>query len=154
MSSDDSPKLDKAIAAFTAAHPPVSPLTPIDMRALKTLSSLTARRSAAIIATSAFTLWRLRSELSLEHSQTLHPITPSSSADGEVDEAVRAEVDREASLTSIAFNGAVIESYPGYLPLCQGYLDELVGTDAKVGLVEARDSSLLGAAVAVACEAR
>lgn len=64
----------------------------------------------------------------------------------------------------VAFNGSVIEQYPGYLQNCQGYLDELVSsaggvdvagegekTPVTIRLVGAKESSLLGAAVALAC---
>lgn len=117
------------------------------MRALKKLASLVARRSALIVATALFTLWQLRHELSLEHGEVLSPETDPS----------REEVERVAGAESrratIAFNGAVVESYPGYLEMCQSYVDELVGEGSKVELAEARNSSLIGAAVAVACEA-
>lgn len=61
------------------------------------------------------------------------------------------------SETTVAFNGSVIENYPGYLSSCQKYLDDLVAdqkseNDAQgtVQLVSAKESSLLGAAVALA----
>lgn len=121
------------------------------MRALKHLASLVARRSAAIVATAVFTLWELRAELSLEHGEVL---TNNSSAEGkDGEELVREVVQAESRRTTVAFNGAVVESYPGYLEDCQAQLDGLVGKGGRVELVEARDSSLLGAAVAVACEA-
>jgi hexokinase len=51
----------------------------------------------------------------------------------------------------------VIESYPGYLDSCQSYLDDLVAADKKekvgnqtIKLVSAKESSLMGAAVALA----
>ena len=59
----------------------------------------------------------------------------------------------------MAYNGSVIEHYPGYRAHLQTYLDELVaeksdssqGQAGQIALVEARESSLLGAAVALAC---
>ena len=116
------------------------------MLALKTLASLAARRSAAIVATAIFTLWQLRSALSLQHNQVVTP-------DATTEDEVRRVVGAESARTTVAFNGAVIESYPGYLEMCQAYIDGLVGEGARVELKEARHSSLLGAAVAVACEA-
>lgn len=148
--SDTSPNFESSISAFTALHPSSHTPTPADMRALKRLASLVARRSAAIIATAVFTLWQLRAELSLEHSEVLSPDPP---ADGKDEEVVREVVRAESRRTTVAFNGAVVESYPGYLEVCQAQLDGLVGGGGRVELVEARDSSLLGAAVAVACEA-
>lgn len=62
----------------------------------------------------------------------------------------------------VAYNGSVIEHYPGLRANCQAYLDNLVrssnfhrhrhgGAVRSVELVHAIESSLLGAAVALAC---
>lgn len=52
----------------------------------------------------------------------------------------------------VAFNGSVIEHYPNYLFNCQRYIDELVGSKGDgIELVPAKESSLMGAAVASAC---
>ncbi|KAL3420881.1 hexokinase [Phlyctema vagabunda] len=53
--------------------------------------------------------------------------------------------------TLIAYNGSVIEQYPGFRETTQKNLDLLVGAEGILELVPADDSSLLGAAVAVAC---
>lgn len=57
--------------------------------------------------------------------------------------------------TLVAYNGSVMENYPGFKKTCQKTLDELVvASGGKAGVVElmyAEESSLLGAAVAVAC---
>ena len=58
--------------------------------------------------------------------------------------------------TTVAFNGSVIEHYPGYLSSCQRYINHLMGgrgsSDTKsIELVSAKESSLTGAAVALAC---
>lgn len=58
--------------------------------------------------------------------------------------------------TTVAFNGSVIENYPGYLASCQRYIDELVegkgcSEPRSIELVPAKESSLLGAAVGLAC---
>ncbi|GJC96641.1 hexokinase [Colletotrichum higginsianum] len=53
--------------------------------------------------------------------------------------------------TMVAYNGSVIEYYPGYLAMCQGYVDALVNRkDRSISLVPAKESSLLGAGVALA----
>ncbi len=60
------------------------------------------------------------------------------------------------SHTKVAFNGSVIERYPQYRATCQGYLDGLLGSSSSsssVDLVPAVESSLLGAAVALASAA-
>lgn len=55
----------------------------------------------------------------------------------------------------VAFNGSVIEQYPRYLQNCQQYIDDLLssaeGKPCAISLVGAKESSLLGAAVALAC---
>ena len=57
--------------------------------------------------------------------------------------------------TLVAYNGSVIEHYPHFKKICQQRLDGLVeASGGKAGIVElmyAEESSLLGAAVAVAC---
>jgi hexokinase len=59
----------------------------------------------------------------------------------------------------VAFNGSVIENYPGYLSSCQRYVDQLVDGKGRpeggvIELVPAKDSSIMGAAVASACAKR
>jgi hexokinase len=62
---------------------------------------------------------------------------------------------QEAEHMLVAYNGSVLEHYPGFKKTCQLTLDSLVeASGAKAGVVEliyAEESSLLGAAVAVAC---
>lgn len=57
--------------------------------------------------------------------------------------------------TVVSYTGSVIENYPDYLPTCQKYIDRLVtdagGVPGTIDLVAAKESSLLGAAVALAC---
>lgn len=69
---------------------------------------------------------------------------------------VVAEVETETTLpqTKVAFNGSIIEKYHQYQSNCQHYLDDLVSQSAHPGTVElvfAQESSILGAAVALAC---
>lgn len=56
--------------------------------------------------------------------------------------------------TIVACNGSVIELYPGFHASCQSYLDALIehsgGAVGAVELAVANESSLRGAAVAVA----
>lgn len=56
----------------------------------------------------------------------------------------------------VAYNGSVMENYPGYQANCQEYLNKLAmrsGARASciLELEHAEESSLLGAAIAVAC---
>ncbi|KAH7040281.1 uncharacterized protein B0I36DRAFT_344050 [Microdochium trichocladiopsis] len=58
---------------------------------------------------------------------------------------------------TVAYNGSVIEHYPGLRANCQAVLDDLVRSSSiyngkgSVELVPTKESSLLGAAVALAC---
>ena len=142
---DSSSTLEKAVATFASRHPsPVAP-TSSDVAAVRTLASFITRRSAAILAASVFALWELKAEAEEEYLGTL------------VDNAEKsnfvADIKAEMALprTTVAFNGSVIEFYPGYQANCQGYIDDLVGDAGSIDLVPAKESSLLGAAVALAC---
>jgi hexokinase len=113
------------------------------MTALRALASFITRRSSAIVATCVYSLWDLRieSEVALAASQP--------------EARERATAEAQLPQTMVAFNGSVIENYPGYLLNCQTYVDELVAAHAKtssgaIDLVAAKESSLLGAAVALA----
>jgi hexokinase len=115
------------------------------MAFLKALAAFISRRSSAIIASSIFTLWEVRSEQATAYAATLPENSPERKA---------AEFEANLPYTVVAFNGAVIEKYPGYLGMCQAYLDQLVKSkdaERKVELVEATESSLYGAAIALAC---
>lgn len=80
-----------------------------------------------------------------------HPFAP----------AIEAELALPRTLVS--FNGSVIENYPHYLTTCQRAIDGLMapsgddddedegGLPGALDLVAAKESSLLGAAVALAC---
>lgn len=62
--------------------------------------------------------------------------------------------------TMVAFNGSVIEHYPGYQDSLKGYINDLLASAspsssdsssaASMDFVPAKESSLLGAAVALA----
>ncbi|PKS11343.1 hypothetical protein jhhlp_003105 [Lomentospora prolificans] len=150
IAADPTPTFETALPTFNALYPSTIPATPADLKAVASIASFITRRSTAIIAASVFALWQLRNESSLAHREVL-TLPDSRSAK---DSVLKAEIERESLRTTVSYNGAVIESYPGYLPMCQTYLDALVGKGARIELMEARDSSLLGAAVAVACEER
>lgn len=108
------------------------------MKFIRTLASYISRRSSVIVAASLFALWQFKNE-----AEATQPCCPS----------VRDELDLDSQV--VAFNGSVIEHYPGYLENCQEALDALVlstgGKPGTVSLVGAKESSLLGAAVALAC---
>lgn len=68
--------------------------------------------------------------------------------------AIDAELARPRNV--VAYNGSVIERYPAYrerLTMCLDALVSAVGgpEGAALDLVEARESSVIGAAVALAC---
>ncbi len=122
--------------------------TTADIAALKTLASCISRRSAAVVAASVFALWELKAETEGEFLRELSGDSPF---------AAETEAEIKMANTIVAFNGSVIEFYPNHRTNCQRYLDDLVsstgGAAGSIGLVPAKESSLLGAAVAVACSA-
>ncbi|KAI1079970.1 hexokinase [Whalleya microplaca] len=145
IEADTSPTLEKALSYFTTHHPSTIPPTVSDMRAIRTLAGLISRRSAALLAASVFSLWDLRHETEDENLN----------ADTSVEEK-EAEAEHTLERTKVAFNGSVIEHYPAYRTTCQQYLDGLVAGSAYPGaidLVPALESSILGAAVALASAA-
>lgn len=107
------------------------------MAFIRTLASYVSRRSSAIVAASLFALWQFKHE-----AEAQHPCP-----------AAQEELNLENHV--VAFNGSVIEHYPRYLENCQKHLDGLVisagGKPGAISLLGARESSLLGAAVALAC---
>ena len=100
------------------------------------------------MAASVYTLWDLRAQSEQELAAGFPP--GSEAADEALAEA---RLDR----TVVAFNGSVIEQYPRYRANCQAYVDRLIAegsperSAASVELVEAKESSLIGAAVALGC---
>lgn len=131
-------------------HPSVHQPSTSDMQAIRTIASFVVRRSSALVAASVYALWDLRTTLSQQHASSFPENDPR-----------REELECEASLaeTSVAFNGSVIEKYPKYLENCSAVLNSLVASKApgaakSVTLVMAHESSLFGAAIALACEER
>ncbi|CAK7201100.1 N-acetylglucosamine kinase 1 [Sporothrix eucalyptigena] len=150
MGTDASPSLEMATAVFHKNHPSASGAAPslADIRAVCTLASLIAQRSAAIVGASVFALWALKAETEQEYIEA-------SSVQAHTDNA-RSELAIVQARTVVAFNGSVIERYPHYLEQCQAVINSLAATkpNAKastIDLVPAQESSLLGAAVALAC---
>ncbi|KAF4979672.1 hypothetical protein FZEAL_4163 [Fusarium zealandicum] len=148
VQSDTSPELDTACKHFSLRHPSSHGATGSDLSFLRQLASLVSTRSSALVAAGVYTFWSLRIDSQNDHIASL-PL------DSILREA--AEADRDLAETTVAYNGAVIESYPGYLESCQSYLDGLVAAEDKekhckrsIKLVSAKESSLMGAAVALA----
>jgi hexokinase len=128
--SDPSPSFTTATQIFTSRHPSTHTPTSSDISSLRQIASHVTQRASAVLATGVHALWALRNEA--EH----------------LDAA-------DAAHTLVAYNGSVIEHYPNFKDTCQRTLDELVrasgGQAGAVELMYAEESSLLGAAVAVAC---
>lgn len=148
IEKDTSSSLEEARKQFSSRHPSSHAPTTDDLALLKQLASFISKRSSALAATGVHAFWNLRIESQDKFIQTLSPGSP---------ERDSAEADRDLAQTTVAYNGAVIESYPGYLDSCQSYLDDLVASDQKekaeartIKLVSAKESSLMGAAVALA----
>ncbi|KAH6894381.1 hypothetical protein B0T10DRAFT_558517 [Thelonectria olida] len=147
VESDTSAEFEDARREFSVRHP--SPHTPTlsDLSFLRQLASFVSMRSSALVATSVYAFWKLRADAQVEFVEALPESSPLRS---------QAVADRDLEQTTVAFNGSVIENYPGYLQSCQQYLDGLVAThknengSRNVQLVGAKESSLMGAAVALA----
>jgi hexokinase len=128
--SDDSPTLATALQIFVSRHPSTYTPTIADLHALRLISSHVAHRAAGVVAAGVHALWQLRNE-------------------------AESIITEKSKHTLVAYNGSVMENYPGFEATCQRRLDGLVeASGGKAGVVElmyAEESSLLGAAVAVAC---
>ncbi|KAI0477830.1 hexokinase-1 [Xylariaceae sp. FL0804] len=184
MEADTTPSQTLALELFSAAHPhspssissssspsDVRPtptaITAADARAIRALASAIARRSAALLGASVAALWELRREAEAEFSSAATMAGGEEEEDEDEEDAEEGTAEEEASLrsTKVAFNGSVIERYPGYRAACQAYIDQLVagssssssgegeGAEETVELVPALESSILGAAVALGCVA-
>ena len=133
---------------FASRHPSSIEPTAADISALRTLSSHIARRSASIIAASIVALW----ELKIEAEEDLLGILPADSPF-----AAETRVEMEIERPAVAFNGSVVENYPGYQDMVKEYIEKLLIADGRrdgvssIELIPAKESSLLGAAVALAC---
>ncbi|KAH9907338.1 hypothetical protein F4778DRAFT_777768 [Xylariomycetidae sp. FL2044] len=148
IEADTSSTLEEATNRFATSHPSVIPPTQSDISAIRTLASFISRRSAAILAASVFALWELRHETEAEN------IANTPKVNGHVPFVAEAEAEHTLPRTKVAFNGSVIEHYPSYRSNCQAHIDELVSGSVQPGavdLVPALESSILGAAVALAC---
>lgn len=117
------------------------------MSAIKAIASFVSVRSSALIASAVYALWDIRQEGDQKLLTTLPETSP-----------LRTVVEEDLNMekTTVAFNGSVIEQYPGYLASCQRYISELMESkpsseNKSIELVSAKESSLTGAAVALAC---
>ncbi|TKA23340.1 hypothetical protein B0A50_07548 [Salinomyces thailandicus] len=131
--SDTGPDLAKATQTFLTSHPlprHQSPPLLTDFHFLRDLSRLVADRAAVYLAIALHALWTARTA-----AEGLEP--------------------NEASRVTIACNGTIVEKYPGFRAGCQGHLDALcMASGCEAGCVKlemAPESSIFGAAVAVAC---
>ncbi|PFH55707.1 hypothetical protein XA68_17744 [Ophiocordyceps unilateralis] len=151
IESDDTSELTEAIHLFSQRHPSSHVPTTADLLAIKAIASFVSVRSSALVATCVFTLWNCRLEAERTYISTLPESSP---------ERCRAEADLALETTTVAFNGSVIENYPGYLGNCQRFVNDLVVSKGlaepprSIHLVPAKESSLMGAAVALACVER
>ncbi|KAF4465723.1 hexokinase [Fusarium albosuccineum] len=148
IESDTSVDLGEACKQFALRHPSPHAPTTSDLAFLRQLASYVSTRSSALVATGVYAFWKLRVDGQNNYLKTLS-----------LDSSLRdsAEADRDLPETTVAYNGSVIESYPGYLTNCQSYLDDLVAGEETekrgkrtIKLVSAKESSLMGAAVALA----
>lgn len=110
-----------------------------------------------LLAACVYALWELRHETDAEYLQMQAASEPPASPPTAARRAsFVADAKTETTLpqTKVAYNGSVIERYPKYRENCQRYIDGLVAESEHIGqieLVPALESSILGAAVALAC---
>ncbi|KAK7942779.1 hexokinase-1 [Apiospora aurea] len=149
IEADQSSTFDTALPYFAATHPSTVKPTVSDLAAIRALASFISRRSAALLAASVFSLWEVRHETEAEYITTRQNTARAAPLVAE------AAAEHALERTKVAFNGSVIEHYPAYQTNCQRYIDQLVGGQSKhkgaIELVPALESSILGAAVALAC---
>ncbi|EHK23849.1 uncharacterized protein TRIVIDRAFT_179290 [Trichoderma virens Gv29-8] len=144
---DTTTDLSQAISAFTQKYPSTHTPSVIDMSAIKAIASFVSVRSSALIASAVYALWDIRLEGDEKFLSTLPESSPL---------RTKVQEDIKMEMTTVAFNGSVIEHYPGYLASCQRYINDLMesnssGQPKSIELVSAKESSLTGAAVALAC---
>jgi hexokinase len=167
LDSDTDPSLASALETFTERHPtPCYAPTAQDMRFVRELASYIARRSAAVIAASLVALWELKADAEIELLEAL--AAESAAEESPFVAEARTEVRiAEEETTMVAYTGSVVEFYPGYRDQLQEFIDALLAEEGasstgdlkgrakrkkgSIGLVEAKESSLRGAAVAHAC---
>ncbi|KKO97788.1 hexokinase [Trichoderma harzianum] len=147
IEGDTTTDLSQAISIFTEKYPSTHTPSVVDMSAIKAIASFVSVRSSALIASAVYALWDIRLEGDEKFLSTLPESSPLRS---------KVEDDIKMEKTTVAFNGSVIEHYPGYLASCQRYINELMEGNASglpkfIELVSAKESSLTGAAVALAC---
>ncbi|KAI2633463.1 hexokinase-1 [Xylaria nigripes] len=150
IEADTSLTLEKAIVAFTTAHPCSIPVTISDISTIRSLASFISCRAAALLSAAVFSLWELRYETTTEATEQSRDSS---------DEKPAVEDDSTTLLRAkVAFNGSVIEHYPDFLPKCQNYINTLISgsenavlTTGSIDLVPALESSIIGAAVALSC---
>jgi hexokinase len=115
---------------FSTSHPTSRLPVESDIRILRNIAVAVSERACAILAAAIHALWQLRNEA----------------------ENGAAHLKDH---TVMACNGSVIQNYPEFKATCQNYLNVLVemtgGAAGSLELISAMESSLLGAAVAVAC---
>ncbi|OHE91305.1 hexokinase [Colletotrichum orchidophilum] len=145
-----------SIDLFISQHPSSHTPSTSDLSALRSLASFVSRRSAAIIAACLHAVWSMRLESLGEEKEKRQMMKREPGEEQQEEDAEFSQrIEKETGLvrTMVAYNGSVIECYPGYLAMCQGYVDALVNGDDRsrsLELVPAKESSLLGAGVALA----
>lgn len=110
-----------------------------------------------LLAACVFSLWELRHETDAEYIQLQAvsdaPVSPPAAL-RRASFVADARTETTLPQTKVAYNGSVIERYPLYREQCQKHIDNLVAESEHLGQVElvpALESSILGAAVALAC---
>jgi hexokinase len=138
---------------FTTSHPCSKPPSDTDMIFLSSLANSIPKRAAAILAAAIHAVWSLNTKTEIQPQQYLSDPHDHLRAQSQ-DQVLSPDEQHPQHISRIAYDGSVIQFYPHFKDSCQAYIDTLLsrsGYEGALVLECASESSLLGAAVAVAC---
>lgn len=163
--ADDTPNLSNSSKLLQSQHPSSTTPTLADLFFLRKICAAVARRAAAYLATSIHALWQLK--LSTEAAAPTSDPVAEAVALGYSAPAASDGVPTSPAKITIAYDGSVINKFPGFRDLCQRYISEIIAyenvstkeelmdgelvVEDTVVLEPAREAAIFGAAVAVAC---
>ncbi|KAK2740283.1 hypothetical protein FQN57_006163 [Myotisia sp. PD_48] len=127
--------------------------TPSSARVLRATAAAVQTRSAALIAAASVGLLACNHEIHLSRPRTSLPTVYSDAVSSSLCIPKSASWHRGPEELVVAYSGGIIQHYPNFKELCQGYIDRLViragpqDGGKSVLLREASDGSIIGAGV-------
>jgi hexokinase len=169
ISTDDTHTLSESSKLLQSCHPLATTPTPADLVFIRSICQAVARRAAAYLATSIHALWQLKNgaEASAPESDPLAEEVALESCGGTHEDDDHTPTP--SAKVTIAYNGSVMEKFPGFRDACQRYISEIItyecgakredmmnvdeelAVEDIVVLEPALEAPIFGAAVAVAC---